>query len=51
MFENQNALENYVNGELASAVMKHPALSNFSAKQFDIMPDVTKITRGPVKNN
>ena len=26
----------------------HPALSGFSVKQFDVMPEVTAITRGPV---
>ena len=51
LFENQTALDNYVNGSLAGIVMEHPALSNFSAKQFGIMADVTEITRGPLKSN
>jgi len=28
-------------------VTSHPALSDFSVKQFDVMEDLTAITRGP----
>jgi len=29
-------------------VKSHPALSDFSAKLFDVMEEVTAITRGPI---
>ncbi len=48
MFDGQVSLDTYLNGPLAEAVTTHPALSNFSIKQFTIMGDITKVTRGPV---
>jgi hypothetical protein len=30
-------------------VVNHPALSDFSVKQFDVMEALTKITRGPIQ--
>ena len=48
MFDSQASLDTYLNGPLAEVVTTHPALSNFSIKQFTIMGDITKVTRGPV---
>ena len=48
LFENQTALDNFLNGSLAAEVTNHPALSNFSVKQFGIMKDITAVTRGPI---
>jgi hypothetical protein len=48
MFENQASLDEFLAGPLAKTVTSHPALSNFSVKQFGIMKDITKITRGPL---
>ncbi len=48
LFENQASVDNYLSGPLAETVTTHPALSNFSIKQFGIMKDITQITRGPV---
>jgi hypothetical protein len=48
MFENQASVDEYLAGPLAKIVTTHPALSNFSIKQFEIMEDTTKVTRGPV---
>ena len=47
MFENQASLDEFIAGSLAKTVTGHPALSNFSIKQFAIMEDVNKVTRGP----
>lgn len=49
LFDNEASVKAYLEGPLAAQVMSHPALSDFSAKQFDVMEDVTAITRGPVK--
>ena len=49
LFKDEASAKAYLEGPLAAQVMKHPALSDFSAKLFDVMGDVTKITRGPVK--
>jgi len=48
MFENQVSLDELLAGPLAKTVTSHPALSDFSVKQFGIMKDITKITRGPL---
>lgn len=47
-FDNASSLENFLSGELAAAVSNHPALSDMSVKQFDIMENITATTRGPV---
>ena len=49
MFENQASLDEFLAGQLAKTVTGHPALSNFSVKQFGIMKDITEVTRGPIK--
>ena len=48
LFDNQASVDEYLSGPLAKVVTTHPALSSFSVKQFAIMEDVTKITRGPI---
>jgi hypothetical protein len=48
MFDSQASLDTYLSGPLAETVTTHPALSNFSIKQFGIMKDITEITRGPI---
>ncbi len=48
MFQDAASVKAYLEGPLAAKVTSHPALSDFSVKQFDVMEDVTKITRGPV---
>jgi len=49
LFDDESSLRAYLTGPLAAQVKSHPALSDMSAKQFDVMEDVTAITRGPVK--
>jgi len=49
LFENERALNDFLSGPLASQVKSHPALSDFSAKVFDVMEDVTAVTHGPVR--
>ena len=48
LFEDDASVKAYLNGEIVAGIMKHPALSNIEAKVFDILPEHTKITRGPV---
>lgn len=48
MFEDEASLNALLEGPLAAQVIGHPALSEFSVKQFDVMEKVTAITRGPV---
>ena len=49
LFDDESSLQTFLAGPLAAQVKNHPAISNMSAKQFDVMDNVTAITRGPVK--
>ena len=48
LFDDEASVQAYLDGPLAAGVLNHPALSEFSAKQFDVMEGVTGVTRGPV---
>ena len=48
-FKDDSSLNAYLDGELAAGVKSHPALSDMSAKVFDVMDSLTAVTRGPVK--
>jgi len=48
LFDDEAAVNAYLEGPIAAQVTSHPALSDFSVKQFDVMDDQTAITRGPV---
>ena len=49
LFDDKASVKSYLEGPVVAQVTSHPALSDFSVKQFDVMEDVTAITRGPVK--
>lgn len=48
LFDDEASVKAYLEGGIVAQVTSHPALSDFSVKQFDVMEDVTAITRGPV---
>jgi hypothetical protein len=48
LFEDEAAMQAFLEGPIAAQVTTHPALSDFSVKQFDIMEDESRVTRGPV---
>lgn len=48
LFEDAEAVEQFKASPLAAGVLSHPALSDFSIKQFDIMEDVSITTRAPL---
>ena len=48
IFDDETSLQAYLDGPLAAQVTSHPALSDFSVKIFDVMDELTAITRGPV---
>jgi hypothetical protein len=48
LFEDEASVNAYLEGPLAAVVISHPALSEFSVKQFDVMESVTEVTRGPI---
>jgi hypothetical protein len=49
LFDNEASVRAYLDGPIVAGIVKHPALSDFSVKQFDVMGDVSVTTRGPVK--
>lgn len=49
LFDDEASVKAYLEGPIVAQVTSHPALSDFSVKQFDVMEGVTAITRGPVK--
>jgi len=49
LFDDEASVKALLEGPLVAQVTSHPALSDFSVKQFDVMEDVTAITRGPIK--
>ena len=48
LFNDDSSLQSFLTGSLASKVKSHPAFSDMSAKQFELVSDATAITRGPV---
>lgn len=48
LFEDEASTTAYLNGDIVAGIMKHPALSDIDAKVFDILPEHTTITRGPI---
>jgi hypothetical protein len=48
LFENEDALLAYVSGSIVTALKESPAVSNISAKSFDVLPDHSAVTRAPL---
>ena len=48
LFENEDALLAYVGGPIVAALKASPAVSNISAKTFDIFAEHSAITRAPL---
>jgi hypothetical protein len=48
LFKNKETLDAYLKGPLAAQITNHPAFTDMSVKQFDVMTEQTAITRGPL---
>jgi hypothetical protein len=48
LFEDESSVEAYLKGPIIAALKSRPVISDFEAKIFDIIPEPTKITHGPV---
>ena len=48
LFKDEKSVNDYLNGVIVAGMKKNPALSDLEMKVFDIIPDFTKSTRGPV---
>jgi hypothetical protein len=49
LFESEGAAQSYLDGPIVGALKTSPAVSNISAKLFDVLESHTAMTRGPVK--
>jgi len=48
LFKDDASVKAYLKGEIVAGLKSNPALSDIEAKVFDILPQHTKITRGPI---
>ncbi len=49
LFDSQASLDAYVNGPLVAQLRGLTAIRNVSMEQFEVMPEITALTRGPVE--
>lgn len=49
LFESEAAAQSYLAGPIVATLRSSPAISNITAKLFDVLESHTAITRGPVK--
>jgi putative monooxygenase ydhR len=49
LFESDAAAQSYLAGPIVASLKSSPAISNISAKLFDVLERHTAITRGPLK--
>jgi hypothetical protein len=49
LFDSQASLDAYLNGPLVAQLRELTAIRNYSMKQFEVMPWITSLTRGPVE--
>src|SRR6266542_3324789 len=50
LFESEAAAQSYLAGPIVAELKSSPAVSNISAKLFDVLEGHSAITRGPVKS-
>lgn len=51
LFENETAMNNYLENVFFVGMGNNPMISNIVVKKFSILEDATKITKGPIFNN
>jgi hypothetical protein len=49
LFDDESSLNALMESPLTNQVTSHPALSDFKVKIFDVMDEVTAVTRGPIR--
>lgn len=49
LFDSQASLDAYLNGPLVARLRGLTAIRNVSMKQFEVMPAITALTRGPIE--
>lgn len=47
-FDSEDSLKDYLSGPIVGGLKQNPAVTNVSAKRFDVLEDLTRVTRGPI---
>ena len=47
-FETESALNEYLSGPVVGQLRNHPAITDVTVKRFDVLGELTSVTRGPV---
>ena len=48
LFDDSSSAQAFLSGPIAAGLGQHPAVSDLSVKQFEVLEEPTAITRGPV---
>lgn len=48
LFDDASSAQAFLQGPIAAGLGEHPAVSDISVKQFEVLGDLTSITRGPL---
>src|SRR5262245_49331780 len=48
LFADESAVETFKGSPLVAAVLSHPALSDYSIKQFEVLEQISRVTRAPL---
>ena len=48
LFADEGSVEKFKGSSLVASVLSHPALSDFSIKQFEVLDKVSRVTRAPL---
>jgi hypothetical protein len=48
LFSTEQELNDYLSGPIVSQLRTHPAIAGVTIKRFEVMEDLTRVTRGPV---
>ena len=48
LFADEAALDTFKGSPLVATVLSHPALSDYSVKQFEVLEQVSRVTRAPL---
>jgi hypothetical protein len=48
LFDDASSAQAYLQGPLAAGLGQHPAVSDISVRQFEVLDSLTDVTRGPV---
>lgn len=48
LFADEASIETFKGSSLVASVLAHPALSDFNIKQFEVLEQISRVTRAPL---